>query len=243
MKLSIVIPVYNEGDVINQTLTKLKNVVKIPHEVLIVYDQESDNTIAPIKKIQKIYPSVRLVKNKHGKGALNALKTGLEQAKGQAVCVMMADLTDDPKIISEMLKKFNEGASVISASRYMQGGKQIDGPFFKQLLSKTAGITLHYLTGLPTHDATNSFRMYAKNFLNKTKIESNGGFEVALELTVKAFFNGYKVSEIPTTWTYLPKQSRFMLKKWLPKYLKWYAWAIYKKLSGYPRTKQYESEL
>lgn len=229
MKLSIVMPVYNEGKIIAKTIANLKSSIKISHELIIVYDMDSDTTILPAKKLQKEYKNIKLLKNKFGKGALNALKTGLDAAKGEAVCVMMADLTDDPKVVNEMMKKFNEGFDIIAASRYMKGGHQKGGPIIKQLLSRGAGLSLYYLAGLPTHDATNSFKIYSKIFLKNTKIESDGGFELGIELTVKGYFNGYKVTEVPTTWTYLSKESRFYLKKWLPKYLKWYFLAIKKR--------------
>lgn len=228
-------PVYNEGQIIKTTIEKVEKAVKTPHELLIIYDMAEDTTVEPVKKLQRKYQKVLLVKNIYGRGALNALKTGLKKAKGDAVCIMMADLTDDPTVLNTMMKKFDQGYSVISASRYMKGGHQIGGPLLKQILSRIAGISLHYLVGLPTHDATNSFRLYSKKFLSTTKIESDGGFELGLELTVKAYFNGFKVTEVPTTWTYLAKESRFYLKKWLPKYLKWYFWALQKKSQGYPK--------
>ena len=117
----------------------------------------------------------------------------------------------------------------------IKGGKQIGGPYVKQLLSRLAGISLHHLVGFPIHDATNSFRLYSKRFLKSVKIESDGGFELAIELTVKAYFNNYKVGEVPTVWRYSAKESRFLMKKWLPKYLKWYLWAVNKKLHGHPK--------
>lgn len=229
MRLSIVMPVYNEGQVITETVTRVEKAVATAHELLIIYDMDEDTTVPSVKKLQKKYPNVKLVKNIYGRGALNALKTGLARAKGEAVCVMMADLTDDPKVLNKMMEKFNEGYDLVAASRYMPGGHQIGGPMFKQILSRGAGISLHYLIGIPTHDVSNSFRLYSKKFLEKVKIEADGGFELATEMTVKAFIGGYKVTEVPTTWTYLAKESRFYLKKWLPKYLKWYFWAIKKK--------------
>ncbi len=229
MKLSIVMPVFNEDKVISETVRRVETSVKTPHELLIIYDMDQDTTIPLVKKLKGKYPQIELVKNIYGRGALNALKTGLKKAKGKALCVMMADLTDDPKVLNKMMEKFDAGFDVVSASRYMKGGHQIGGPLLKQILSRIAGISLYYLVGLPTHDATNSFKLYSKKFLSKTKIESDGGFELAIELTAKGYFNGYKVTEVPTTWTYLAKESRFYLKKWLPKYLKWYFWTIKKR--------------
>jgi len=176
MQLSIVMPVYNEGDIIGETLKQVESTVKIPHELLIVYDMDDDTTITPVKNFQKKYKNIKLVKNIYGRGALNALKTGLVKAQGNAVCVMMADLTDDPKVLNEMMAKFENGFDVVAASRYMKGGHQIGGPLIKQILSRVAGISLHYPVGLPTHDATNSFRLYSRKFLNEIKIESDGGF-------------------------------------------------------------------
>ena len=229
-------PVYNEGTVIAKIVERVERAVTDVYELLVVYDMDSDTTLTPVKKIQKKYSSVKLIKNIYGGGALNALKTGLSKAKGQAVCIMMADLTDDPKVLNEMIKKYDKGYDVIAASRYMKRGHQIGGPIIKQILTRAAGLSLHYLVGLPVHYATNSFRLYSKKFLNNVKIESDGGFELATELTVKAHFSGYKVTEVPTNWTYLAKESRFNMKKWLPKYLKWYLWAINKKLHGYPKS-------
>jgi dolichol-phosphate mannosyltransferase len=237
MQLSIVMPVYNEGKVITETIKRVETSLNASHELLIIYDMDKDTTVPPVKKLQKKYPNVKLVKNIYGRGALNALKTGLKKAQEEAVCVMMSDLTDDPKVLNKMMEKFSQGYDVVAASRYMRGGHQIGGPMVKQILSRVAGISLHYLVGLPTHDATNSFRLYSRKFLSRVKIESDGGFELAIELTVKAHFGGYKVTEVPTTWTYLAKESRFYLKKWLPKYLKWYLWAIRKKLAGFPKGK------
>lgn len=235
-RISIVMPVYNEGEVIRETIRRVEDSVKTDHELLIIYDMDDDTTVPVVKSLLKKHPSVKLVKNIYGKGALNALKTGIKKATADAVCVMMADLTDDPKVVNRMIDKYNQGYDVIAASRYMPGGKQIGGPVVKKILSRVAGISLRFLVGLPTHDATNSFRLYSKKFLNKNKIEADGGFELAIELTSKAYFNGYKVGEVPTTWTYLAKGSRFNMMKWLPKYIKWYLWAVSRKLAGYPKS-------
>ena len=67
-------------------------------------------------------------------------------------------------------------------------------------MSRIADLTLHFFTRIPTHDATNNFKMYRSSVLKDIKIESTGGFEIAMEITVKAFKKGYKITEIPTTW-------------------------------------------
>ena len=90
-----------------------------------------------------------------------------------------------------------------------------------------AGSSLHYLTRIPTHDPTNSCRLYRRSYLSEVKIESRGGFEIGLELTVKAHWRGWKIAEVPTTWRdRTAGKSRFRLCAWLPHYLKWYLKAM-----------------
>jgi hypothetical protein len=82
---------------------------------------------------------------------------------------------------------------------------------------------LHWLGGLPIHDATSTYRLYSKRLLQQVSIESSGGFELGLELTVKAYALGMPVAEVPTTWRdRTAGQSCFRLWKWLPRYLRWY---------------------
>jgi hypothetical protein len=125
----------------------------------------------------------------------------------------------------------SQGYDIVCGSRYMRGGRQIGGPFFKKLLSRTAGISLKYLAGLSVHDVTNSFKLYRKSMLNKIDIQSEDGFEIGIEITVKAHFAGYKITELPCIWTYRQAgQSRFKILKWIPKYLRWYFFALNKRI-------------
>ena len=110
----------------------------------------------------------------------------------------------------------------------MRGGHQVGGPPLKRLMSRTAGLTLHWFAGVPTHDPTNNFKLYSRRFLDTVTIESTAGFELALELTVKATIAGRRVAEVPTTWRdRTAGQSNFKLRKWLPHYLHWY-WVAFR---------------
>ena len=234
VSLSIVIPVFNEGGNIRTALTAIRERVKYEHEILIVYDFDEDNTLPVVREMMAGMPCVSLVRNKYGRGVLNAIKTGMETAKGEYAIVTMADLSDPPEVMNAMIAKAeSENADIVCASRYMKGGKQIGGPFLKGLMSRTAGLTLHWFAGLPTHDATNSFKLYRKSFLDSVKVESTGGFELGLELTVKAFLLGRKICEVPTTWTdRTAGESHFKIMKWLPSYLHWYFMAFRRRKHG-----------
>ena len=222
--LSVVVPVYNEGE---NVVSTLRGVVGRTHarplEVLVVHDFDEDTTIPVVKRLQAELPELRLHRNDLGRGALNALKSGLGAARAPFVLVTMGDGSDDPDDIDAMYALAQGGADVIAGSRYMKGGRQVGGPLLKRTMSRVAGLSLHWFGGLPIHDATSNFRMYSKRLLECVTIESTGGFELGIELTVKAYALGMRIAEVPTTWRdRTAGQSRFQLWKWLPRYLRWY---------------------
>jgi hypothetical protein len=158
---------------------------------------------------------------------LNAIRTGFDQAEGPMLLVVMADLADDLVAVPKMLECMRQGADLVCGSRYMKGGRQIGGPWLKRSLSRLAGVSLHYLAGIPTRDVTNSFKLYHKTLLDRLTIESTGGFEIGMEIVVKTFAMGGRIDEVPSVWTERSAgQSRFRLWKWLPNYLRWYRYAI-----------------
>ena len=222
--LSIVIPVYNEGENVVPTLRGVvEKTTTRPLEVLVVHDMDEDTTVPVVRRLSQELPEVRLHKNTLGRGALNAMKSGLRAARAPYVLITMGDGSDDARDIDAMYALARDGADVVAGSRYMRGGHQLGGPLLKRTMSRTAGLSLHWLGGLPIHDATSNFRLYSKRLLNQVTIESQGGFELGLELTVKAYRLGLRVAEVPTTWRDRTEgQSRFKLWKWLPRYLHWY---------------------
>ena len=231
-RVTIVVPVYNEGDNIKATLAELDAKAHVDAETWLVYDSDEDTTLASVRELDgKTRIPFRLVKNKYGRGALNAIKTGLEDAEGELVVVTMADLCDPPEVINDMVAAAEkENADIVCASRYMKGGRQVGGPRFKGFLSHTAGLLLHWFARVPTHDSTNSFKLYRKSYLDSVKIESTGGFELGIELVVKAHVMGRRIAEVPTTWRdRVAGKSNFKLWKWLPSYLKWFFYPFFRR--------------
>ena len=222
--LSVVVPVYNEGENAVPTLRGLVEQTRTrPLEVLVVHDFDEDTTVPVVKRLQPELPELHLHRNDLGRGVLNALKSGLAAARAPYVLVTMGDGSDDPGDMDAMYALAEGGADVVAGSRYMKGGHQVGGPLLKRTMSRVAGLSLHWLGGLPIHDATSNYRLYSKRLLQKVTIESTGGFELGLELTVKAYVLGMRVAEVPTTWSdRTAGESRFRLWKWLPRYLHWY---------------------
>jgi len=223
-----IIPVYNEGPNIAAVLAEVFVHAPRATRVLVVYDFDEDDTIPVVRGLAGRYPGVKLVKNVKGRGVLNAIRTGIAAATAEVVIISMADLSDELTVVPRMINLVrNDGFDIVCASRYVRGGRQIGGPWLKGLLSRAAGVSLHWLVGLPTHDATNAFRAYRRSVLVETEIESTGGFEYSIELTVKAFAAGRRIAEVPSTWRDRSVgQSRFRFWRWLPHYLRWYAFAL-----------------
>ena len=222
--LSIVVPVYNEGENVVPTLRGVVERTHVrPLEVLVVHDFDEDTTVPVVQRLQSELPELRLHRNQLGRGVLNAIKSGLAASRAPYVLVTMGDGSDDPADIDPMYRLAAAGADVVAGSRYMAGGRQLGGPLLKRTMSRAAGLSLHWLGGLPVHDATSNFRLYSRRLLDRVTIESTGGFELGIELTVKAYLLGMRVAEVPTTWRdRTAGQSRFKLWKWLPRYLYWY---------------------
>ncbi len=225
--LSIVIPVYNEGENFPALYKELESKILIPHKTIIVYDFDEDTTVPVVKKYQKNDKQLVLHKNTRGRGALNALLSGFDYVQSGPLLVTMADLSDDIAVVETMYQKYLAGADVVCGSRYMKGGRQIGGPLLKRTLSRLAGVSLYVFRRVPTHDITNNFKLYRKEFLDTLTIESRGGFEVAMEITAKAFRGGFTIAEAPSTWRDRTSgETNFKLFSWLPSYLHWYFYAL-----------------
>jgi dolichol-phosphate mannosyltransferase len=222
-EVSVVMPVWNEGERVTPTLRAFAAAVHTPYELLVVYDMPEDTTVPVVERLSTEIPGLRACQNQRGRGVLNAMKVGIAAARAPYVLITMADGSDEYADVDRMVGLAREGADLVAASRYMRGGRQLGGPRLKRLLSRTAGLTLHWFAGVPIHDATNNFKLYSRRFLDATTIESAAGFELALELSVKATLQRRRLAEVPTTWRdRTGGESRFRLRTWLPHYLRWY---------------------
>lgn len=226
--VDLVIPVYNEGANIARALDEIDRKVPLAKRILVAYDFDGDDTVPVVRDLIPRYPGLELVRNTLGRGVVNAVRAGIAATSSEVVVVTMADLSDDVAIVPRMVELIRSGGfDIVCASRYMKGGRQVGGPRLKKLLSWGAGVSLYWLGGWPTHDATNAFRAYRRSVLMATPIESRGGFAYSLEITAKARAAGCRIAEVPSTWRDRSAgASRFRLGAWLPHYLKWYAYAL-----------------
>jgi len=227
LRCSIVIPAYEEGLAFLAVLNRLKNELKMEFECMVVVDSDSDKSLDQVLKIAKKDLRFRAIINTFGIGPAGALKTGFEHSRGKTVVVLSADGSEDITQIPVMVNLVERGVSIVVASRFMQGGQMIGSPFFKGNLSKIAGKSLNTLKQLGTSDPTNNFKAYSKKFIDSIDIESQHGFEVALELVVKCKKNRGYIAQIPTIW--IERQegiSNFKVLSAIPRYLRWYVYAF-----------------
>lgn len=160
----------------------------------------------------------------HGFGL--AVRRGLDKVTDGLVVIMMSDGSDDPAILHWMAKKIEkDGYDLVIGSRYMIGGQQIGGPLLKRILSRWCGRLL-YWWGIPTHDATNAYKMMRASRALELQLSSNG-FALNLEITAKAYRLGWKITEIPVTWTdRRGGRSKFKLSNELSEYIGWFLHAL-----------------
>ena len=222
-ELSIVIPVFNEDKNFTKTYQSIREHLGPSHRIVVVYDFDEDTTVPVARKLAEQDARLTLLKNTLGRGPANALRAGFSSVSSGPALVVMADLSDDLRDVPKMMELYREGADIVCGSRYMRGGRQIGGPLVKRVLSRLAGLSLYYMRGIPTHDITNNFKLYNSEIFKNIKIESEMGFSIAMEITVKAFLMGKKITEVSTTWRDRTEgEAKFKLLKWLPQYLHWY---------------------
>ena len=225
--LDIIIPVYNEGDLIIETLSSISKNFNYEFNILICYDEERDNTIEAINQSDLIKKNILFIKNEY-KGAHGAVMTGISNSKSDVVLVIPADDNYNTINLDEMFNKIkSKKIDVLCPDRFIEPNSIINGPFIKFLLVKIVNFSLHYLASVPTKDSTNGFRFFSRKVISNIKIVSNTGFTYSLEYLLKALEKGYRIDTFPAKWIERKKgQSRFRILKWAFNYLYWYFYAF-----------------
>lgn len=204
MKLSVVIPAYNEAENLPKTIGEIYDeLVKenIEHEILVSNDNSEDNTAEVIEKLERKYPTMRHVFNSHPNGYGYAVRRGLENFNGDCVVITMADLSDDPKDIVKYYRKMQEtGCDMVFGSRWMKGAKVVDYPKKKLWLNRLVNNCIRFMFFFKYNDVTNGFKLFSKETIDGLKPFISGQFSFALELPLKAIIRGYSYEVVPNNW-------------------------------------------
>jgi len=205
MKLSIVMPAYNEEESIAETITKIEEAfesVKIEHEILVVNDNSKDNTSKVLDELCAKYPSLKYVTNAGPNGFGYAVRYGLERFSGDCVAVMMADLSDSPYDLIKFYATMVEGNyDCVFGSRFMKGGKTIDYPIVKKIINRMANFIIRMVMRINYNDTTNAFKLYKRHTIEGIKPFLSPHFNLTIELPLKSIIRGYSYAVVPNSWT------------------------------------------
>ncbi len=159
MKISVIIPVYNEVESINELYKQLLKALQefSRYEIIFIDDGSSDGSVETIKKLSELDNSINLIQFHRNYGKSAALAEGFKHAKGNYIVTMDADLQDDPKEISNLINKLEEGFDLVSGWK-----KDRKDPLSKRLPSKLFNFVTRLFTGVHIHDFNCGLKIYRK---------------------------------------------------------------------------------
>ena len=204
MKLSIVIPAYNEEHNIGETVESLVECLdseNIPFSILVVNDNSKDNTAQVLDQLTKKDNRISTYFNKGPNGFGYAIRAGLERHDGDCVAIMMADASDDPQDLVSFYKKMvGENLDCVFGSRFIKGGATYDYPKLKKVINRIVNNVIKIVFGINYNDTTNAFKLYKKETIEGVKPFLSPHFNLTVELPLKAIIRGYSYGVLPNSW-------------------------------------------
>jgi len=202
MKLSLIVPCYNEEEGINNLQNQLDPILeKLSKswelELIFVDDGSKDNTYDLLQQHFGQRKYTRILKHEVNQNLGAAMRTGFSTATGDVIVTMDSDCTYDPKEIFPMLDMLKDDISVVTASPYHPLGGVENVPKYRLFLSKSITLIYRILTGSKIHTFTALFRAQRKEAVKDVNFTSND-FLATAELLIHALTNGQKVVEYPT---------------------------------------------
>jgi len=205
MKLSVVIPAYNEQESLPESLPQIYAKLKaeqIDHEIVVVNDNSKDGTLQVLENLSNEIPTLVHYTNKGPNGFGYAIRYGLERFSGDCVAIMMADMSDSPDdLVAFYRKMVDSGSDCVFGSRFMRGGKVIDYPKHKLFLNRMVNNATRIVFRIPYNDFTNAFKLYKKETIKGVAPIMSPHFNLTLELSLKAVIRGYSFTVLPNSWT------------------------------------------
>ena len=230
LKLSILLPVRNEEENLAVMLRILRSAIEVPHEVVVITDTPDDLSIPVVKRVAERYPEVRHVANTKGRGVANAIRTGIDDAKGEYILIFAADEVGPVIVVEKMLALADSGYDVVGLTRYSKGGRRLGGSLIQHILSRTANFVFGVLTpGFPLTDATSGCKLVRRSVFEKIVFEASPvGWTVAFEMSIKFYLLGLRMTELPSISIdrLYGGASSFRVGSWTWEYFRWFARGI-----------------
>lgn len=205
MKLSVVIPAYNEALNLPNTLRAIYDKLveeKIEHELLVINDNSKDNTIEVLKELKLQMSTITFITNSPPNNGFGyAIRVGLNNFSGDCVAIVMADLSDSPEDLVKFYRTMIEkDVDCVFGSRFIEGGKVYDYPRKKLILNRFVNRMLRIVFRTKYNDWTNAFKLYKKHTIEGLKPFLSPHFNLTVELSLKSVIRGYSFVVVPNSW-------------------------------------------
>lgn len=200
---SIVMPAYNEEDVLEQTIEELSEYLAASgfrYEIIVVDDSSSDNTAEILSALASRYDNVVSVFNEGPNGYGHAIRRGLEVYQGDSMVIVTSDGADAPKDIVAYWSIIEQGYDCAFGSRFVEGAVVERYPLVKRLINRSANSLLGWLVKTPYRDITNGFKCYRRHVIDDFTPIISGQFNITIELALKALLGGHTYATVPTDW-------------------------------------------
>ena len=223
MKCFVILPCYNEEQNIKTLIPTIEKAIKpkMLYKIIAINDGSIDHTGQLLRELSNEYP-ILIIEHLKNKGLAETLEDGLSVAaelsrEEDLIITMDSDNTHDPRYMLDMAKVVTE-ADIVIGSRYVKGGKQLNVPPHRMILSKAINKGIKLAAGLHVKDATSGYRCFRAKTIKtlhkqfgKKFVESKG-FEISLELLLKLFWLNPVILEVPITLDYGKKGGRSKMK-------------------------------
>lgn len=207
MKVSVVVPAYNEEGNLRELVSRLQTELCGPDfshdlEIVLVNDNSTDATSDICEELAADDSSITIVHRTTNPGFGNAIKAGLSAASGDVLIPFMGDLSDDPSDIPKLVDAIEDGYDVAYGSRFTAGGS-VDGyPRLKLFYNRSFNNLIRLLFGIRAKDVTNAFTAYRREVIEEIGIENidSESFDLTAELPLRAHIRGFQTTEVPVSW-------------------------------------------
>ncbi len=203
LKLSVVIPAYNEEENIRGTISELQPVLReneIAYEIIVVNDCSSDNTGQIIRELMAEDPCVRTLDRTPPAGFGRAIRSGLEMVEGDVVAIYMADQSDRPSDLIACYRKIEEGYDCVFGSRFIRGSKVVKYPPVKLVFNRIVNKCIQWMFWCGFNDLTNAFKVYRTEVVRECGPYRASHFNITIEMSLSALARRYSITQIPIEW-------------------------------------------
>jgi dolichol-phosphate mannosyltransferase len=203
MRLSVVIPAHNEEGSVAETVRAVTGRLRdeeIEYEIVVVDDASTDATAEIVARLAEDDPNVRYVRSPYRNGFGFAVRAGLDVFSGDAVAVMMADLSDSPDDLVAYHRLLDAGYDCAFGSRFIRGSAAEGYPVPKLVMNRAVNLFIRLLFGHGYNDTTNAFKAYRREVVETVQPLLSHHFNLTVELPLKAIVRGHSYAVVPIRW-------------------------------------------